>query len=57
MAELHSENPEAQFWDKALDVCKVKYYIWKSSILLAGTCGSSPIKIHYFDYPKRFSTY
>ena len=45
------------------DVCKASYYVCKSFILLAGTfaritnnvdCGSSPIKINYFDYPKRF---
>ena len=41
------------------------YFIRKSSILLAGTgirkdstvvSGSSPIKIHYFDYHKRLTT-
>ena len=40
------------------------YYLCKSSTLLARTgqrktsivaCGSSPIKIHYFDYPKCFN--
>ena len=41
------------------------YFIRKSSILLAGTgirknstvaSGTSPIKIHYFDYHKRLTT-
>ena len=58
-----NRKTSAQFENQAWDVYKAWYYVWKSSILLAGTrvrkystvaCGSSLIKINYFDYPKCF---
>ena len=69
LAQIEDGNPiwkaPAQFENRIKPrMYYAKYYVRKSSILLAGTgarkissvaCGFSPIKIHFSDYPLKFN--